>query len=144
MTLGQRTYGYNLKDADSENFKGEFTVPARAVKEAAAELKADGIKNATFYVGLFHNGPCPTFDASVLIESLQIQAQGWEYGGEYAEGWLDDVTNEDLCELENLLDKVFKKWMHQHGYNPTWRQLIAVAAYQLIDGKPVLIEKGIK
>lgn len=144
MTLGQRTYGYNLKDADSENFKGEFTVPTRAVKEAAAELKADGIKNATFYVGLFHNGPCPYVRASGLIEDLQIQAEESDYGGEYAEGWLDDITKEDLYELENSLDKVFKKWMHQRGYNPTWRQLIDVDVYQLVDGKPVLIEKGIK
>lgn len=144
MTLGQRTYGYNLKDADSENFKGEFTVPARAVKEAAAELKADGIKNATFYVGLFHNGPCPSVDVDVLLEELQTTATDWEYGGEYAEGWLDDVTKEDRDELETLVDKVFKKWMHQHGYNPTWSQLIAVDVYQLVDGKPVLIEKGIK
>lgn len=144
MTLGQRTYSYNLKDANSENFEGFFTVPTRAVKEAVAELKADGIKDATFYVGLFHNGPCPYVDVDVLIEDLQEQATGWDYGGEYAEGWLDDVTKEDRDELENSLDKVFKKWMHQHGYNPTWHELKAVDVYQLVDGKPVLIEKGIK
>lgn len=141
MTLGKREYAYSF---DNENYEGCFSIPTRAYKEALAELKADGKTDATFYVGLFANGPCPPVDVDVLLENLQQTAEGSHYGGEYAEGWLDDVSKEHQEELESQLTAVFYKWMNKHGYLPTWRKLIAVDTYRVVNGHPVLIEKGIQ
>ena len=129
---------------DGENYKGCFSIPSRAFKEAQAELKAAGETDGVFFVGLFKNGVPPAISANVVIEDLQQTAADSEYGGEYAEGWLDDVTEAHKAELYVLLTTAFVKWMLKHGYNPTWCRFIACDVYKLINGKPVLIEKGIR
>jgi len=59
-----------------------------------------------------------TFDKYLSVNSIidEMQNLAFEYCGEYAEKYLDDVSEEQKKELENLIIS----WAERHGIEPDW------------------------
>ena len=138
MTLGNFKYVYSFDDV---NYKGNFNARSQARREALAEIEAAGEKDATFYVGKLTNAPCPIVSGAAFLEDMQMSATFYEYGGEYAEGWLDDVTPEELAQLETLLTETFTKWARKYGHLPTWQGVTQKDKYRYINKRIVLIAR---
>lgn len=62
-------------------------------------------------VGYF-NVFVPYIDTEWLLE--RIGENGYDSGGEYAVGYLEDVTKEQENELDDELNKVLKMWIEKH------------------------------
>lgn len=138
MTLGNFKYVYSFDDVD---YKGNFNARSQAKREAIAQLKAGGESSGTFYVGKITTAPCPSISAEIVIEDLQATAKMAEFGGEFAEGWLEDVAPVDKAALTVMLSTTFEKWAQKYEYLPTWQGVRAKDKYRYINGKVVLLER---
>lgn len=78
-----------------------------------------------FLVGQVNASTIP-FNVDSLIENVQESA--YEDGGEWAEDYLDDVTEEDREELENI---VFD-WFVRNDYLPAWYTIGSVEVIQAL------------
>lgn len=141
MTLGNFKYAYSF---DNENYKGGFNARSQARREAIAEILEGGESSGTFYVGKITTAPCPGVDADRVIEDLQNTASDADYGGEYAEGWLEGVTPEESKLLGEMLTAAFEKWAQKCGHLPTWQGVRAIDKYRYMNGKVVLLEREAK
>lgn len=141
MTLGKFKYVYSF---DNVNYKGNFNARSQARRAAVAELEEAGQEGASFYIGKITNAPCPPVNGGIFLEEMKIAAEGHEYGGEYAEGWLDDVTPEELAQLETLLTEAFRTWAKKHNHLPTWQGVTQKDKYRYINKRVVLITRGVR
>lgn len=72
---------------------------------------------AKIYVGrLAVFDPCVNEDH--VIDCLVEDA--YDFGGEWAESYLDHVSKEQREELGEMLTATFKEWSKKHGQNPTF------------------------
>lgn len=136
MTIGHREFAYKIGDGD---WHGEFCTAIKAKREAIAEIQASGKSNTTFCVGCLECGAWPDVSAEIVIEDLQLNAEGSDFGGEYAEGWLEDVTPEHKAELESILTRTFKKWMLKYGYLPNWQAVNKFDNYRYLNGNVIFL-----
>lgn len=49
-----------------------------------------------------------------------LQDNAYEEAGEYSEGWLDNLTDEQYDELQNNIKKVINDWADKHKKQPTF------------------------
>lgn len=138
MTLGKHKYAYSFDDVE---YKGYFNARSQARRAAIEEMQEAGQADGVFYIGKLTSAPCPPIYAACVIEDLQNTAETPDYGGEYAEGWLDDVTLEEQEQLTALLTETFEKWARKHGHLPTWQGLTQKDKYAYTKGRVVLISK---
>ena len=138
MTLGKFKYVYSF---DNVNYKGNFNARSQAKRAAVAELEEAGQDGVSFYVGKITNAPCPPVNAVFVLQVLSETAEEPEYGGEYSEGWLDDVTPEEAAQLETLLTETFTKWARKFGHLPTWQGVTQKDKYRYINKRVVLIAR---
>ena len=141
MTLGNFKYVYSF---DGVNYKGNFNARSQARREALAEIVAAGEKDTTFFVGKITNAPCPTIPANFVLQILSEVAEGPEYGGEYSEGWLDDVTPEEAAQLEIMLTATFRAWAKKHGHLPTWQGVTQKDRYRYTNKHVVLLSREVE
>ena len=80
------------------------------------DLDMDGTPTAFAVAQIF----CPTFgiDTESILESIQEDA--YSEGGEFSEGYLDDVTTEQEAELEAQLNAVFSAWSDKYNHHPNF------------------------
>lgn len=113
------TYEVNL---NSDIWNGEiFDTKEEAIAEGrkeAVECKTDGFK-----VGIIENAHNFGIDVVSVIE--QIQEKMYNEMGEVAEDYLDDVTKDDLHELEEKLNTVYHEWQKKHSYYPSFYKVIS-------------------
>ena len=74
---------------------------------------------------------CPSFgiDAESIIESLQEDA--YSEGGEFSEGYLDDVTQEQQEELEEQLNAILDAWMDKYNHHPNFYNVADIKIIRL-------------
>jgi hypothetical protein len=104
------TYAYSF---DGENYTGSF----ESREAAAAEAFAENPDAARIRTGRCAT-PARTPRAYELIE--QIGEDATEGSGEWAEGYLDDVSKEAEAELQAELQEVWDRWEAKHHLAPTW------------------------
>lgn len=80
------------------------------------DIDIDGTPTAFAVAQIF----CPTFgiNTGYLLESIQEDA--YSEGGEFSEGYLDDVTTEQEAELEAQLNAVFSAWSDKYNHQPNF------------------------
>lgn len=99
---------------------GEYVgYPQKSIEDAvkdfaetypAEEVPMIRVGNPYYYV--------PTVDADHVIEDITEYDLDDEIA-EYSEGYLFDVKQEHIDELQEELTAVFRKWEKRHGYNNT-------------------------
>lgn len=99
MSAATSTSGVEYSHSyDGENYQGQFSTIAEAMREAIAEIGDN--HGATFYVGktipFVARG-----DAESVIDQLSEQAH--DECGEHAEDYLGGVTDEQKKELEDFI-----------------------------------------
>lgn len=115
---------------DNETYGSTYNSVEEALRDAAYELEhmSNTDKPDQIFVG-----ECQVYKPSLLtcgydvIEAIQCDAH--EEGGEYAEGYLDDATKEQVEELENDLDDVFQKWVEKYKLQPNFYTVSVYKTY---------------
>ena len=80
------------------------------VKEIDAILENDDLPITEFYVGQIVDFE-PYIWACDVLEDMQDLA--YDFAGDFADGYLEDVTKEEENDLSNRLTKVFDEWMKE-------------------------------
>ena len=80
------------------------------------DLDVDGTPTGFAVAQIF----CPSFgiDVSSVLEGIQEDA--YSEGGEFSEGYLDDVTKEQEEDLEQKLNEVFSAWIDKYNHHPNF------------------------
>jgi len=96
----------------------EFGSREEAIQFGMEEAKEWGVEQ--FHVGTKEedlNG-LVYFDAEDILENIQERA--YDEVGEVADDYVDDVTWEQLAELQDTLKDVLKEWFTKHQHYPTF------------------------
>lgn len=91
-----------------------------AIKLARKEATEEGRK--TFKIGIVEDVDNFGIDVDSVIEN--IQETMYDEMGEVAEDYLDDVTTEQLSELEEQLNDVFYAWQERYNHKPTFYRVV--------------------
>lgn len=128
---------------DGENYSNWYDTTAEALEDARKEIEYMIDSREEGYKVVLPErvfvGECEIYHPSLLscgydvIESIQQDAA--DEGGEWAEGYLDDVTTEQREELEERLDVVFNAWLEKYNLYPNFYSIPAYDTYKYIDGK---------
>lgn len=108
---------------DGETYFGNFATDIEALDEALREIEAVR-KHATDDVpDSVYIGACEIFEPYIsgwnIIEAAVQQADD-EGFSEWDDNYLSDVTKEQCGELEEELDRVFKKWIDKYNHHATF------------------------
>ena len=76
-----------------------------------------------FYVGQIVEYK-PKLDVEVIIERLMDNA--FDYLGDYAEGFLADLTGRQEDELERDLQVILDKWLDKYDLRPNGYHLVSI------------------
>lgn len=102
-------HGINLLEKYNHNTQDEKT--RDQLIEDLALYPDDSEPIYVFYVGQLEKVGFPD-ETDILLENIAERV--YDQGGEYAEGYLDDVTDEHKKELQELI----YSWAKQHDYLP--------------------------
>lgn len=105
--MGKWCYSLN-----GEEYKGLYDSKEDAIEEGNESAYEN--EKETFWVGKAEKTFVPGVDVDYLLERIIDRAE--EEGGEYAEGYLDGVTNEQEMELEEKLNEVLHEWLDKHKH----------------------------
>ena len=108
-----------FNETDGELWCGDFY---DTKEEAIAAARRDGLSE--FYVGQFKLTELPHIDAERLMDDLADQV--FDEAGEFAENYLDDVTEEQIKELEQKLNAVFAEWSSAHCLDPDFGTIVRI------------------
>ena len=112
-----------ISERISDIWYGEsfFDTKEEAIQEGYWLAEKENLK--FFRVGLCESETNYGIDVDNVIE--HIQETTYDEVGEVAEDYLNDVTTEDLLELEKKLNDVFYKWQKEHKYEPNFYRIVA-------------------
>ena len=113
----------DISETISDIWNGEsfFDTKEEAIEEGYRWAEKENLK--FFRVGLCEFETNYGIEADSVIE--HIQETTYDEVGEVAEDYLNDVTTEDLLELEEKLNDVFYKWQKEHKYEPNFYRIVA-------------------
>ena len=80
------------------------------------DIEVDGTPSSFAVAQIF--SPSFGIDAGSVLESIQENA--YSEGGEFSDGYLDDVTKEQEEELEQKLNEVFAEWLTKYNHQPAF------------------------
>lgn len=113
---------------DGENYNGYMTYPTKKAAIEAGRKEFASVKKCQYsevfdgYIGddkFFYVGritsPCPKVYADDIIQDLIDRA--YAIYGEYAEGFLEGVDNDEKEKLECAVNNVIQRWIDKHGLN---------------------------
>lgn len=123
-----KKFAYSL---DGEMYFGEYD----SVDEALKEASFDGWDKEcpTIWVAECYRDYKPSVSACWFLEDLQ--EDGYEDGGEWAESWLWGVTKEEQEDLQKSLDEVVDAWLKKYHYEPTWFKVRNETLYDYLEWK---------
>ena len=124
-------YSYTFNKADI--YTGKYASIDEALAEARQEAESypDGDKPCLVYIGRYKPFE-PMIDADVVIETLQREAYDV---ADDAEGYLDNLTREEVESLGECLTKAFRRWEKQHGCEPDFGVVNHIRRYDLRTGR---------
>ena len=128
---------------DKESYGCTYDSVEGALKDAIAEIEDIREYNASDIPEKIFVGECqfydPTLSAYDAIEAVQKDAS--DVGGEWADDYLDDVTQEQVEELKKGLEDVFQNWIKKHNLYPNFYTVSAVSVYTYDEAIAYIKEK---
>lgn len=106
-----------LTEIDDEYWSPDaegYATKEEAIKDGMMMTKENKLKS--FRIGRKVDATIPHAYADNFIDKMAEQL--YANVGEFAEDYLNDVSDEDEKELEEQLNKVFKEWSIKHNYLP--------------------------
>lgn len=97
-----------------------FDAKEEAIAAGMIEARKDG--RISFFVGRVVDVGLPVIDARLVLD--QLGEQMYDEFETYAEDYLVDVPGEQVKELEDGLNKVFKEWAEKYGHVPNWETIV--------------------
>lgn len=102
-----------LGDQDFWHIEGEYETKEEALREG--RLIAEKSVDRFFRIG--KRVECePFIDAEDVLD--RVSEQLYSEFGEVAEAYLEDVSDDEICDLQSEINKVFKKWLDKHSRKP--------------------------
>lgn len=124
---GKYVYGFS----DDCFTSGKYDTPWEALAAAQKEVRESQSQEThnKVYIGIAGKKWKPEIDGERIVDMLQDDA--YDFGGEFAENYLQGVTTEGINELTNVLTKAFGAWAAKHGYKPDFYPVGNVQEYEL-------------
>ena len=120
---------YTWRWANSERFSSSLD----SINECLEEARAENDENyKRVYIGIVTEVDIRV-DADDVIENIQNRV--YSEHGEVAEEYLDDVTKEQLNELDEALNKVFNEWKDKYKFEPNFFTVEEIKEYDLVTGE---------
>lgn len=70
----------------------------------------------------------PSINADKVLDGIAVEA--YDYGGEFAEGYLENVKRDHKDELSELLNKTLYKWLEKYPqYKPDFYRVVSIHRY---------------
>lgn len=129
--MDNKTYAYSF---DGVDYGDEYARREDALFDAVSELAYDKKDKGYIYIGECKREFKPHIDALSIIDDLQEDAYVSE-GGDYAEDYLEGVTQSQVDELEQGLNKVLNDWIKEYHLQPRWYTVIRYDVYRYENGK---------
>lgn len=107
----KKLYTWNF-DRDEEWNNETFETIEECIKDAKNDCDYHG---QTIYIGEKKDFEIEV-DAGEILTELQNQA--FYIVGEISDGWLDNLSENDVDELSDILSKQVKSWLEQHNELP--------------------------
>lgn len=109
-------FGYST---DEENFTGFYDT-----REAAA---SEGF-SANEDLDVIWTGQCVVPERIVDADSLidQIAVRTTDEAGDWADGYLNNVPEEAIKDLQEELQDLWDRWEEKHGLKPQWFNVVRV------------------
>ena len=118
------------------SFNGEmygdiYDTREEAIRDAVKDIEEYKKEIDTVYIGI-----AKIFEArvneTIVIESLKEDA--WDGYGEYSEEYLEDLTDGERSDLQELLQEAYKKWENKYPwYNPNFYKVVFVEVFAVDD-----------
>ena len=126
----EKQYAWKWKNDES------FSCALDSIEECLEEARTENNKNhKRVYIGIVAEvGIC--VDTDDVIENIQNRVYS-EYG-EIAEEYLDDISKEQLNELDEALNKLFREWKDKYKLDPPIFDVEEVKEYNLETGEFLL------
>lgn len=102
-------YAYSYNEYD---YYGTFN----SFEEACADAIKEGYKGDIF-IGETTQNFQPYINPREIIESIQESAYD---DSEYSDDYLENITPQQLDELDEEINFVISKWIKRHNFEPTW------------------------
>ena len=109
------------------SFNGEmygdiYDTREEAIRDAVKDIEEYKKEIDTVYIGI-----AKIFEArvneTIVIESLKEDA--WDGYGEYSEEYLEDLTDGERSDLQELLQEAYKKWENKYPwYKPNFFKVV--------------------
>lgn len=115
MKNGQWVYSFTGEDYETEFFDTEKEILDYIFSDNFDEVTTDGVYIAQIIV---HESNIDKSTVETIIEDLKNDA--YQEGGEYAESFLEDVTDKQQEELVELLNPIYQKWAEKHNHKPNF------------------------
>ncbi len=116
-----KIYGYSF---DKETYEGAFSTEREAIEDAVAIIKSfDEIqKNDLLHIGIGEMVEFSVKDGLVDAESVidKIRQYAIAGGNDFAEDYLDNVSDDQLKDLEKVLNSALIDWLAENNLQPTW------------------------
>lgn len=113
-------WAYSL---NGENYGYPFDCKEDAIDEAQKEAKVYG--SQSFFIGQVERYVPRINLAESLIDELQEQA--WDEIGEYSDGYLEYVHQNEMNELNKALGEAFCSWIEKYPRHEPWFFLVPEA-----------------
>lgn len=120
ITGSKKAYSF-----DNEHYSGVYDTDGEAMHDALREIEYIRRHHPECVPNMVYIGTCEFFEPSLtgsgwdIIESVIQQADN-EGFGEWTDGYLSVVPEEQLKELEEGLEKVFQSWIHKYNHHATF------------------------
>ena len=122
----EKEYSWSWK-ADSDNYSSPYDTIEECLEQA--RLEYEGNVRKTIYIGIVEESFDSGVDTDSVIEKIQNDAYS-EYG-EVAEEYLEDITKEQLNELDTVLNEAYSKWKEKHNIKTSFYNIIEIKEYNL-------------
>lgn len=119
--MNEKEYAWSL---DGENYDGYF----KTVEDAIGEAIACG-EEGDIWIGEIVTYDNFGIEADDVIEAVYQKA--CDVVGEFAEGWLHKIPEEQEKELEEELNKVWNNWIKKYKLEPRFFTVENVKKYDL-------------
>lgn len=126
--MDNKQYAWSWK-ADSQ----DYSFSHDSIDECLEEAREENDENhKRVYIGIVTEVDIRV-DADDVIENIQNRV--YSEHGEVAEEYLDNVSKEQLNELDEALNKVFNDWKDKHKFEPNFFTVEEIKEYDLETGE---------
>lgn len=116
---------------NGETYGDVYDTREEAIRDAVKDIEEYKKEIDTVYIGI-----AKIFEARVSEADIieQLKEDAWDGYGEYSEEYLEDLTDEERSDLQELLQEAYKKWESKYPwYKPGFYKVVFTEVFAVDD-----------